>query len=86
MLRISGNINFVKWPEYDDSLISQESYEIVVQVNGKIRDKFIINSSVNDSELVKLAKMQEKIQNIIKNKRILKEFCVSDKLVNLVVG
>jgi len=85
-LKFPGNINFVDWPEYDDSLISQESYEIVVQINGKIRDRFIINNGVNDNELIKLAKMQEKIQNIIKNKKILKEFCVSNKLVNLVVN
>ena len=67
-------------------MISQESYEIVVQINGKIRDRFIINNGVNDNELIKLAKMQEKIQSIIKNKKILKEFCVSNKLVNLVVN
>ena len=84
-LKFSGNINFVNWPEYDNSLISQENYEIVVQINGKIRDKFIINNNINDNELIKLAKMQEKIQSIIKNKKILKEICVPNKLVNLVI-
>ena len=81
----SENINFVQWPKYDDSLISQKSHEIVIQINGKIRDKFIINGNINDEELIKHAKMQEKIQNIIKDKKILKEICVTNKLVNLVV-
>jgi len=81
----SENINFVQWPKYDDSLISQKSHEIVIQINGKIRDKFIINGNINDEELIKRAKMQEKIQNIIKDKKILKEICVTNKLVNLVV-
>ena len=40
---------------------------------------------MNDEELIKRAKMQEKIQNIIKDKKILKEICVTNKLVNLVV-
>jgi leucyl-tRNA synthetase len=81
----SENINFVQWPKYDDSLISQKSHEIVIQINGKIRDKFIVNDNINDEELIKRAKMQEKIQNIIKDKKILKEICVTNKLVNLVV-
>ena len=81
----SENINFVQWPKYDDSLISQKSHEIVIQINGKTRDKFIINGNINDEDLIKRAKMQEKIQNIIKDKKILKEICVTNKLVNLVV-
>ena len=57
----SENINFVQWPKYDDSLISQKSHEIVIQINGRTRDKFIINGNINDEDLIKRAKMQEKI-------------------------
>ena len=81
-----GNINFVEWPKYDESLISSEFKEIVVQINGKVRDTFLIDSDLDDEELIKKSKEQPKIKELIKNKKIIKEICARNKLVNLVIN
>ena len=81
-----GNINFVEWPKYDESLISSEFKEIVVQINGKVRDTFLIDSDLNDEELIRKSKEQPKIKELIKNKKIIKEICARNKLVNLVIN
>lgn len=81
-----GNINFVEWPNYDESLISSEFKEIVVQINGKVRDTFLIDSDLNDEELIRKSKEQPKIKELIKNKKIIKEICARNKLVNLVIN
>jgi leucyl-tRNA synthetase len=81
-----GNINFVEWPKYDESLISSEFKEIVVQINGKVRDTFLIDSDLGDEELIKKSKEQPKIKELIKNKKIIKEICARNKLVNLVIN
>lgn len=81
-----GNINFVEWPKYDESLISSEFKEIVVQINGKVRDTFLIDSDLDDEELIKKSKEQPKIKELIKNKQITKEICARNKLVNLVIN
>ncbi len=81
-----GNINFVEWPNYDESLISSEFKEIVVQINGKVRDTFLIDSDLDDEELIKKSKEQPKIKELIKNKQITKEICARNKLVNLVIN
>ena len=85
LMKFDGNINFASWPTYDKSLIKDESHEVVVQINGRIRDKFIINSDIDDRELISMAKSREKIQDMLNGKSILKEICVPNKLVNLVI-
>ena len=81
-----GNINFVEWPKYDESLISSEFKEIVVQINGKVRDTFLIDSDLGDEKLIKKSKERPKIKELIKNKKIIKEICARNKLVNLVIN
>lgn len=85
-MKFEGNINFVEWPNYNESLISSEFKEIVVQINGKVRDTFLIDSDLNDEELIRKSKEQPKIKELIKNKKIIKEICARNKLVNLVIN
>ena len=84
-MNFKGNINFSSWPKYDESLIKEESHEIVIQINGKIRDKLLVNSDFDNKELISMAKSTDKIKNILNGKTILKEICVPNKLVNLVI-
>ena len=86
IMQFEGNINFVEWPKYDELLISSEFKEIVVQINGKVRDTFLIDSDLDDEELIKKSKEQPKIKELIKNKQITKEICARNKLVNLVIN
>ncbi len=72
------------WPEYDESKCRDASVEIVVQVNGKVRDKISIAPDTDQQEAVAMAKASEKVQSFIQGKNIVKEIYVKGKLVNIV--
>jgi len=73
------------WPKYDESKMIESSFEIVVSINGKVRDKIKINLDMTKEEILGLAKKAEKITSLIEGKTIIKEIYVPKKLVNLVV-
>jgi len=75
------------WPEYDKKLIQDETVQIIIQVNGKLRDKIIIPSDqiTDKNQIEKLAQNTEKIKTFITDKKIKKIIYVKGKLVNIVV-
>ena len=74
-----------QWPAYDENKCKDETIEIVVQVNGKVRGKLSMPAAVAKDAAVAAAKADEKICAAIGGKTILKEIYVPGKLVNLVV-
>ena len=73
-----------KWPEYDESKCVESSVEIVVQVNGKVRDKITVPVDIDQAGALSQAKASAKVQNFIDGKNIIKEIYVKGKLVNIV--
>jgi leucyl-tRNA synthetase len=73
------------WPEADPELLERETYMLVVQVNGKLRDRIEVASDTGESELVELAKGSQNVQRHLDGKPIVKEIVVPGRLVNLVV-
>ena len=80
-----GILAEAKWPEYDESKCVDESVEIVVQVNGKIKAKLNVPVDADKDTMLSLAKSNEKVQAAIENMTVIKEIAVPKKLVNLVV-
>ncbi len=76
---------FASWPKYDPTKLVESTIEIVVSINGKVRDKISINIDMSKEEVLTLAKSTEKIQAQIAGKEIRKEIYVPKKLVNIVV-
>jgi leucyl-tRNA synthetase len=76
---------FAEWPQYDESKLVESRLEIVVSINGKVRDKMMIDTSWDKEEILNISKQLEKIQSLIEGKTIIKEIYVPKKLVNLVV-
>jgi leucyl-tRNA synthetase len=74
------------WPEADESLLVRETFELVIQVNGKVRDRMEVPAGEPDAELVARAKASPRVQSYLDGKEIRKEIVVPGKLVNLVVG
>ena len=72
------------WPEYDESKCREESVEIAVQVNGKIKARINVPADSDKDTLLSLAKSDERIAPLLEGKNILKEICVPGKLVNIV--
>jgi len=73
------------WPEADPELLEHETYMLVVQVNGKLRDRIEVSSDTAERELVELAKASDNVQRHLDGKAIVKEIVVPGRLVNLVV-
>ena len=85
---ILGNndtIAYEPWPVYDESKIIDETYTMIVQVNGKVRGKIEVDSSTTEDEMKALAKEIENVKNFTDGKEIVKEIVVPKKLVNIVV-
>ena len=73
------------WPEADPALLERETFELVVQVNGKVRDKVEVPVGLPDAELLARAKELPRVRAHVDGKEIRKEIVVPGKLVNLVV-
>jgi leucyl-tRNA synthetase len=74
------------WPAYDESLLEQEEFELVVQVNGKVRDRMQASVAASEEELIELARSSPRVAGFVEGKTLRKTIVVPRKLVNLVVG
>ena len=80
-----GSIHEQKWPVADMTKTKQNNILLIVQVNGKIRDKIETVSGQTNDELTKLAMNSEKTKQFIEGKTVIKTIVVPDKIVNIVV-
>lgn len=80
-----GSIHEQKWPVADMTKTKQNNILLIVQVNGKIRDKIETASGQTNDELTKLALNSEKTKQFIEGKTVIKTIVVPDKIVNIVV-
>jgi leucyl-tRNA synthetase len=74
------------WPVADEALLVRETFELVVQVNGKVRDRLQVAAGLSENELVELAKASPRVQAYLDGAKIEQTIVVPRKLVNLVVG
>jgi leucyl-tRNA synthetase len=73
------------WPQADPAMLERDTFELVVQVNGKVRDRFEVPASASEEELVERARASERVRAHLDGKQIRKTIVVPRKLVNLVV-
>ena len=73
------------WPEADPALLERDTYMLVVQVNGKLRDRIEVESGASEERLLEAARDSENVQRHLDGKAIVKEIVVPGRLVNLVV-
>jgi leucyl-tRNA synthetase len=74
------------WPAFDPELAKENEVEIVLQINGKVRDHITIAAGTSKEDLEKLAREHEKVVSNLDGKQIRKIIAVPDKLVNVVIG
>jgi leucyl-tRNA synthetase len=74
-----------KWPKYDEKLIKKQTFELVIQINGKVRDKVEVSADISEEEAKKIVLEREKIKNWLKNQPPQKVIFVKGKLVNIVL-
>jgi leucyl-tRNA synthetase len=73
------------WPNYDPKMIKDEEIELVVQINGKLRDRIKVSADISEEEAKKLVMKSEKIERFIAGKEIKKIIFVKGKIINLVI-
>jgi leucyl-tRNA synthetase len=74
------------WPEADPALLEHETFQLVIQVNGRVRDRVEVSADASEEELVAQAKASAKVQEFLDGREIRQEIVVPGKLVNLVIG
>ncbi len=79
------SIHLEPWPKYDLKLIKEEEFELIIQINGKMRDKVLVSQNISQKEAEKLILTREKIKTFIGNQNIKKIIFVPNKLINIVI-
>lgn len=85
ILVAQGSIHQQQWPKYEEEATVQAEVEIVLQINGKVRDRIMIATGISREEMETAAKANARVQELTEGKTIVKMICVPDKLVNVVV-
>jgi len=86
LLGEGGSLFNAPWPEADAEVAKEEEITLVVQVNGKVRDRLSVAAGTPDDELERLALGARRVQPHLEGKTVRKVVVVPDKLVNIVVG
>ena len=74
-----------KWPQYSQKLIEEENFQLIIQINGKVRDKIEVEKGISEKEVKELALSREKVQKWLNNKKPKKVIYIPKRLINLVV-
>lgn len=85
MIGKEASVFDIAWPEYDKSAIQLDEVEIIVQVNGKVRNKINAPVGIDQEAMKDIALNDEKIKEFIEDKDVVKVIAIPSKLVNIVV-
>ncbi len=79
------SIHSQRWPEWDEALARDEEITLVVQVNGRLRDRITVPVSITEASAKKLARESQRVMAYLEGKKVAKEIYVPGKLLNIVV-
>ena len=80
----NDTIAFESWPVYDEALCKDDTIEIVVQINGKVKAKLNIEVDADQESVIAMAMEEEAVKAAVEGKNIVKQIYVPNKLVNIV--
>ena len=83
-LSLGSMLAVSEWPQYDEAKCAEDTVEIAVQVNGKLRGRISVAADIGEEDAVALAKKEEKVAAELEGKNIIKELYVKGRLVNIV--
>ena len=81
----TGSVHAEKWPAYDASALTQDEIEVVLQINGKVRDRVKIAADLDKASMERIVTELPRARELTEGKTIVKVICVPGKLVNIVV-
>jgi leucyl-tRNA synthetase len=85
ILGSSRSLAYAKWPKWDEEKLVEDLVTLVIQVNGKIRDKFDIEVGADEATVKKVVLEREKIKTLLEGTTVKKIIVVPNKIVNIVV-
>ena len=81
----TGSVHAQRWPSYDEAALAQDEIEVVLQINGKVRDRVKIAADLDRAAMERLVTELPRAKELTEGKTIVKVVCVPGKLVNIVV-
>ena len=84
-LGYTDSLQDVAWPAYDEAALVKDTIEIVVQINGKVKEKLNVANGLSREDLEKEALSDDKVKALVDGKNVVKVIAVPNKLVNIVV-
>ena len=78
-------ISVAKWPEYDESKTVDDTVQLPVQINGKVRTTVFVPNNATKDDILAIAKSDEKVSSAIEGKTVIKEIVVPGKIINIVI-
>lgn len=84
-LGYDGSVHDQPWPSYDEKALVKDTVEIVVQINGKIKEKLEIAGDLSKEDMEKVVMENEKVKELTEGKNVVKVIAVPNKLINIVI-
>ncbi|KGF87547.1 Leucyl-tRNA synthetase [Prochlorococcus marinus str. EQPAC1] len=81
----SKSVHLEKWPVFDEDALKENSFELVIQINGKVRDKINVEINISDDEIKEKTLIRPNVKKWIDNKTIRKIIIVKGRIINIVV-
>jgi leucyl-tRNA synthetase len=81
----NGSIHNETWPKWDEALTKEDEITLVIQVNGKLRDRITVSASVSEAEAKRVASESSKVKPFTEGKEVVNIIYVPGRLVNIVV-
>ena len=88
LLRLEGKDFYskIEWPSIENSLLVDEEVTIVIQVNGKKRGLILMKKDTNEDEVIRESRKIENIEKNLKDKKIIKNIFVKNKIINFITA
>jgi leucyl-tRNA synthetase len=84
VLRREGSVHLARWPSFDEALAAEDTVTLVIQVDGRVRDKLEVPADADEARCLELARGSEKVERAIGDREVVNEIVRAPKLVNLV--
>ncbi len=89
LFQLSGgtdSVHLMSWPKFDPALAKAQEITMVLQVNGKVRDRIVVSADLDEEETKKLVLASERLEEFTSGKKVIKVIVVPKKLINVVVS
>ena len=78
-------LDYEEWPKWDPNLIKEKTFQLVIQINGRMRDIIVVDIGISQEEAEKISLNREQVKKWLGNQKVKKTIFVKDRLINFIV-